>query len=180
MAWVYATGKSQSEWYCQFTDKYYGIDGTSTLSGIGEVLGPSMIPVGGGVGAACRLAELERFNLVLSDLRTVPKLKPRPIEWAGRDPNYRRNLEKELGKPPVGPHDAHHVRPVEFGERLALLGLDVNAPQFGTRVPRAEHQGFSGEYSKDWAAFLRGTPSREQVLDFARVMGEKYGFKVHF
>jgi hypothetical protein len=102
------------------------------------------------------------------------------IRWAGRDPNYRANLTKVLGKPPAGEYDAHHVLPVEFGQDFARVGIDANAPQYGTWVPRAEHQGFSSEYAKDWGAFLRGSPNQTQVLDFARMMAGKYGFDVHF
>jgi hypothetical protein len=102
------------------------------------------------------------------------------ITWAGRDPAYRSNLTKFLGKPPPGEYDAHHVLPVVFGRDIARLGIDANDPQFGAWVPRTEHQGFSSEYSKDWAAFLRGSPSSDDVFEFGCMMGGKYGFDVNY
>ena len=33
---------------------------------------------------------------------------------------------------------------------------------------------------RDWASFLRGSPSYDEVLDFGRMMGGKYGFDVHY
>ena len=65
LLWSLTTGKSQSEWYYYNTNKYYGIDGTSTASQIGALLGPLLIPVGGEATFVCRLGEAERFGFLL-------------------------------------------------------------------------------------------------------------------
>ncbi|MEI8408259.1 MULTISPECIES: RHS repeat-associated core domain-containing protein [unclassified Kribbella] len=69
MLYRLGTGKSQAEWYYHFTDKHYGIDGTSTTSQIASAVVPALIPVGGGAGVACRLATVERFGFVFSKSR---------------------------------------------------------------------------------------------------------------
>jgi hypothetical protein len=96
--------------------------------------------------------------------------------FAGRDPAFRTNLANEIGAPPPGEYDAHHVFPVEFGYDFAQAGIDVNNPQYGTWIARPLHQGMSSEYSNDWAAFLQGGLR----LDFARMLAQKYGFDVNF
>ena len=100
--------------------------------------------------------------------------------FAGRDPAFRANLENEIGPPPHGEYDAHHIFPVEFGRDFAQAGIDVNNPGYGTWVARSLHQGMSSEYSNDWAAFLQGSPTSTQMFDFGRMLAQKYGFDVHF
>ncbi len=78
-------------------------------------------------------------------LRNAANVGADAMTWAGRDPSYRSKLAMDIGAPPVGDFDAHHVLPVEFGRDFARLGIDANAPKFGTWVPRAEHQGWSSE-----------------------------------
>ena len=103
-----------------------------------------------------------------------------PVKFTGRDPAFRGSLEKAFGSPPRAGYDAHHVLPVQFGDRLARLGIDVNDARYGTWIDRTVHQGISKEYARDWEAFLQGSPTPEQVLAFARMLAGKYGFDVHF
>jgi hypothetical protein len=58
------TGKSQLGWYYAATDKLLGVDGTETATKIGT-WAPVLVPVGGGIGAACRAAEAGRFGFLL-------------------------------------------------------------------------------------------------------------------
>lgn len=122
----------------------------------------------------------EQLAKAASEAAKAQKAVPKPVAWSGRDPSYRINLTKAIGKPPSGKHHAHHVFPVEYGDNFAQLSIDANAPRYGAWVRAPEHQGFSSEYSKDWGAFLRGSPTQDEVLEFGRMMGGKYGFDVNY
>ena len=141
---------------------------------LAEVVTPNVM-----IGAGTTVSTVA-FAARQIEARGAANAGSKAIAWTGRDPAFRTKLAKAIGDAPVGDFDAHHVLPVEFGQDFARLGLDANAPQFGTWVARTEHQRWSSEFAKDWGSFLRGSPNEAQVLDFARMMGGKYGFDVHF
>jgi hypothetical protein len=97
--------------------------------------------------------------------------------WRG---GFRDTLTAEIGPPPAGTYDAHHVFPVEFCDEFAAQGIDVNDPSYGTWIERASHQGWWYQYARDWEFLLQTEPSRSLMIDFARQLAGKYGFNVYF
>jgi RHS repeat-associated protein len=153
----------------------WGLGGWGGWAGARGVGGAALL--GCGAGALGRGA-----GLLISKLlsRSATAEVASAVRFAGRDPKFRANFEEAFGPPPRAGYDAHHVLPVQFGDRLARLGIDVNDARYGTWIDRTIHQGISTEYARDWEAFLQGSPTPEQVLAFARMLAGKYGFNVHF
>jgi hypothetical protein len=75
---------------------------------------------------------------------------------------------------------AHHVFPVKFGDYFARHGININEGRFGTWIDETEHIGITPEYRKDWAAFTAEEHTKQEILDFGRMLGRKYGFDVNF
>jgi hypothetical protein len=103
-----------------------------------------------------------------------------------RNPRYAKEMEQLTAlhgpKPPGAV--AHHNFPVEYSGRLRALGIETENPATGTWVSARDHMNFTPELRKDWAAFFeapRNTPiTRDEVYNFARTMGDKYGYKTPF
>ena len=93
--------------------------------------------------------------------------------------NFRENLARLTGKMPEDAH-AHHVFPQKFEEQFHQRGINVHDPKFGAWWERSSHLKNSAEYLKRWRDFLRPEPTFEQILQFGRELGGKYGFQVNF
>jgi len=107
----------------------------------------------------------------------------RKAEFRGFKPftegNFRENLARLTGRIPEDAH-AHHVFPVGLAEEFQKLGINVHDPRFGAWWNRSGHLKKAYEYSRQWEEFLSRNPSLEQVLQFGRELGRKYGFQVNY
>ena len=74
----------------------------------------------------------------------------------------------------------HHVFPQKFRAAFERLGINIDNVRFGSPVRGDLHLGWSAEYNREWEAFLATNPTREEVLDFGRHMGDRYGFETRF
>jgi len=93
--------------------------------------------------------------------------------------NFRENLARLTGMMPEGAH-AHHVFPKALAKEFQKVGINVHDPRFGAWWARSSHLKNSAEYLKRWRDFLRPEPTFEQILQFGRELGGKYGFQVNF
>jgi hypothetical protein len=93
--------------------------------------------------------------------------------------NFRENLARLTGMMPEGAH-AHHVFPKVLAKEFQKMGINVHDPRFGSWWERSSHLKNSAEYLKQWRDFLRPEPTFEQILQFGRELGGKYGFQVNF
>ena len=78
--------------------------------------------------------------------------------------------------------EAHHIYPQKYKEFFLSEGIhiDLNEARYGAWVDATAHHRWSPQYNRDWEALIKNKPSREQVFEFARKMGDKYRFKVMF
>jgi hypothetical protein len=93
--------------------------------------------------------------------------------------NFRENLARLTGKMPEGAH-AHHVFPKVLAKEFQRVGINIHDPRFGAWWERAGHLKNSAEYLRQWEEFLFTKPTFEQILQFGRKLGGKYGFQVSF
>jgi hypothetical protein len=93
--------------------------------------------------------------------------------------NFRENLARLTGKMPEGAH-AHHVFPQVLAKKFQKAGINVHDPRFGTWWEQSSHLRNSAEYLKRWKEFLENDHTFEEILQFGREMGVKYGFQVNF
>jgi RHS repeat-associated protein len=93
--------------------------------------------------------------------------------------NFATRVAEKIGARPADAV-AHHVFPVEFGDYFARHGIDINKGEYGTWIDNTEHIGITPEYRKDWAAFVAEEHTTQEIIDFGRMLGGKYGFDVHF
>jgi len=80
--------------------------------------------------------------------------------------------------------DAHHVFPKTFRNQfLDKWRIDVWDPRYSSMVDASAHRGRGGwspEYNDLWREFLKNPHSTEEVFDYAKYLGRKYGFEVLF
>lgn len=93
--------------------------------------------------------------------------------------NFRENLARLTGRMPEGAH-AHHVFPKMLAKEFQKVGINVHDPRFGAWWERASHLKNSAEYLRQWEEFLRPGRTYEQILQFGKKLGDKYGFQVNF
>jgi hypothetical protein len=93
--------------------------------------------------------------------------------------NFRENLARLTGRMPEGAH-AHHVFPQEFVKEFRQAGINVQDPKFGAWWEQSSHLKNAVKYNMRWKAFLGGSPTLEQILQYGRDLGGEYGFKVNF
>jgi hypothetical protein len=93
--------------------------------------------------------------------------------------NFRENLARLTGKMPDSAH-AHHVFPKKLIEKFEAAGINIHDPRFGAWWDRSSHLKNSAEYLRRWQEFLEPGRTYEQILQFGREMGGKYGFQVNF
>ena len=98
--------------------------------------------------------------------------------------NFRKNLQlaTEVGDDVLKNHQAHHIIPQKWREKVAELGINVDHPSLLTWVKRKPHQSFSPDYTKEWNAFFEAKPNatRDDVLEYAYEMAEKPKYKNHY
>jgi hypothetical protein len=92
--------------------------------------------------------------------------------------NFRRNLIRQIGEKAGA--EAHHIFPHALRKEFAKFDIDVNNPLFGAWWEKASHRAAAAGYNREWRTFLTSSPTREQIFDFARALGRKYGFETQF
>jgi RHS repeat-associated protein len=159
---------------------------------LGGDVGGALVPVLTGVGAGIRAArhadeavkladgaiDVLRAADLGADAAKVASSESRGfLAYTAR--NLRQNLARLSGRIEDGTH-AHHMLPKAFAESFEAAGLNVHDPAFGTWWEKASHLGNAADYNRRWQEFLRASPNKEQILDFARGLGQEYGLKVSF
>jgi hypothetical protein len=97
--------------------------------------------------------------------------------------NFRENLRRLTGKSveEIKGLEAHHVLPNKFEKQFNKLGIgNIHDPLFGSWVEKTPHRQWSRAYNNRWGEFLKNNPSTDQILNFARQLGEEYGFDIQF
>jgi hypothetical protein len=101
-----------------------------------------------------------------------------------RGDRYSEGMEQIYGPPPNdgNTYVGHHNFPVKYGDKFEKLGIDTSNPAWGSWVREGDHQGFSAQFEKDWGSFFEHNPNptHSDALKFARELGNKYGYKIHF
>ena len=96
--------------------------------------------------------------------------------------NFRKNLIEVTGKNPGKSMEAHHVLPQKFQKLFKSSGVDnIHNPKYGSWWETAGHRQNAYAYNKDWKNFFGGTSKDpNEVLNFAKGLGKKYGFDINF
>jgi RHS repeat-associated protein len=102
--------------------------------------------------------------------------------------NFRSNLVELTGENPAFAQ-AHHVFPqkASLAEQFGKAGIDIHNPIYGSwwnSTPGlvGNHPSMASEYNKIWTDFFApgAYRSQDQIFDFGRTLGEKYGFEIHY
>jgi hypothetical protein len=93
--------------------------------------------------------------------------------------NFRENLARLTGMMPDSAH-AHHVFPKKLVKDFEAAGINIHDPRFGAWWNRSSHLKNSAGYLRRWEEFFTTEPTFEQILQFGREVGGKYGFQVNF
>lgn len=73
--------------------------------------------------------------------------------------------------------DWHHEMPQQFRDRFARAGIDIDAPENGRVIPRAEHQALHRlGYNSDWRGFFDANPNATagDIYEFKNDMVSRY------
>lgn len=92
--------------------------------------------------------------------------------------NFRKNLGKLTGGEMKG-FDAHHIFPQEFETIFQRAGIDIHDPKYGVWWELHEHRQNAKAYNAEWKRFLEGNKTKEEILEKARTMAVKYGYKLN-
>ncbi|MCC6811981.1 MAG: hypothetical protein IT381_31450 [Deltaproteobacteria bacterium] len=94
--------------------------------------------------------------------------------------NFRTNLARLTGGIPTGA-EAHHVLPQAFETSFKRAGLNIHDPKFGSWWEAGAHRANASAYNQLWADFL-GTAERsaDEIFQFGRTLGGRFGFTVGF
>jgi len=98
--------------------------------------------------------------------------------------NFRTGLERITGKPGIG-QQAHHVFPQSHIDQFREANININLPQYGTWVGDTR-QSWSYSYARAWDSFflsfdkVAGGATQQQIFNYARYLGQVYGFEVNF
>jgi hypothetical protein len=95
--------------------------------------------------------------------------------------NFRENLARLTGGIPEGAQ-AHHVFPVRFEAQFSRAGINIHDPRFGAWWEAGAHGRAATAYNKAWERFfeLNPSPTSEQLLQFGREIGGRYGLTLGF
>jgi len=94
--------------------------------------------------------------------------------------NFRTNLGRLTGRIPAGA-DAHHVFPQAFAATFERAGLNIHDPRFGAWWEARTHRANAGVYNQLRSDFLTtGQRSADEILQFGRSLGERFGFPVWY
>ena len=103
---------------------------------------------------------------------------------------FRDKVQKATNMDGIGSNgeklDAHHVFPEKFNNDFKALGFDNQKGEYGSFINQHIHRSFSYEYNQDWHVFLHEKNnklidrSQDEILDYGRMMAEKYDFDIWF
>ena len=99
-------------------------------------------------------------------------------DWKPGD--FRKNLIKLTGRDPGNSYQAHHVFPQAFEESFNKYGININDPRYGAWWETSTHPSKWFYYNEEWRAFLAGSHTREEVLNFGRDLAKEYGIVVNY
>ena len=75
--------------------------------------------------------------------------------------------------------DAHHIFPQEFEIIFKRAGIDIHDPKYGVWWELHEHRQNAKAYNAEWKRFLEGNKTKEEILEKARTLAVKYGYKLN-
>jgi RHS repeat-associated protein len=174
LVWSLTTGKSQAEWYYYYTDKYYGIDGTSTASQIGSFVGPLLIPGGGEAGVICRIGEAERFGFLIA--RRSPSLRGIAESEFGNLAHSNQGIKPYSVQRKITAGQNHEIEAHHLIEQRFARVMGGNTDSWPTVVlTQAEHKVFTDAWRKE-IPYGEATQNatRAQVENAARKIYAKY------
>ena len=93
--------------------------------------------------------------------------------------NLRKNLARITGGISKDSH-AHHFFSVKFEITFKRAGINIHDPIFATWWERVSHLKNAAQYNRDWERFFRKARSQEEIKQFARELGQKYGIEAGF
>ena len=70
--------------------------------------------------------------------------------------------------------------PRVLADKFQKAGINIHDPRFGVWWERSSHLKNAAEYLRRWQEFFTHEPTLEQILQFGRELGVKYGFQVNF
>ncbi len=100
--------------------------------------------------------------------------------YAGRGTSFRSDLIALTGENPGKLAQAHHVFPNKFGQLFLDAGIDVNRAEYGAWWETGDHLAKARGYNLRWGEFFKGSPTRDEILDYGRELAGSYGFKVNY
>jgi len=97
---------------------------------------------------------------------------------------FRANLEVLTRQQHGRSIEAHHVLPQadRFAQHFNRVGLNINDPRFGSWVDATAHRRWSYQYNRAWDAFFAHPTerTRTEILNHARDLAVRFGFRIHF
>lgn len=103
---------------------------------------------------------------------------------------FKRNFIKQFGKEGLEEgveYEVHHVFPVKFAGKFKKAGMDdVNLPEYGAWVKKAEHRHTAYEYNEAWDMFFKQKEKKgevvtlKDVLAYGKVLSRKYHFETKY
>jgi RHS repeat-associated protein len=101
--------------------------------------------------------------------------------------NLRHNLKVLTKMDPGDAFEAHHVFPQAMEGLFSRAGIsNIHKPVYGAWWTKSIHRSKSYEYQQEWLDFFRShqqggrVPVRGDVLRFARILADRYGFQLQF
>jgi uncharacterized protein YukE len=145
--------------------------------------------------------EVDRWSAAEQDLARRQRVIDQQTDNLWRDfenqrsDRYRQEVAQLQGPAPTGAQ-AHHNFPVEFSGKFQQLGIDTKNPAWGSWVDGSQHSALTPDLRQDWSSFFNSpqmqqatqlgadpatiAQGRSDAFDFARAMGNKYGYQVPF
>ena len=99
--------------------------------------------------------------------------------------SFRTNLQVLTRQQPGSNIHAHHVLPKEFERFFQQAGLNIHDPRFDSWIDATTHRKIhSLGYNNAWGAFFNNpanqNPTASQILNHARELSIRFGFRIHF
>lgn len=137
------------------------------------------VAVGGGFHLSGKAFKALGAADALSDWRPKRKNSDLPAFGPG---SFRDRMVQAWGFDPGEHLDAHHIFPLELAPKFKSLfpDVDLDNPLYGAWWESSAHRSASKAYAKEWAKILNSNPTFDEVLDEARDLGAKYGFRVNW
>ena len=159
------------------------LDMGGMLPGIGEPLDL--------INAGVYLLEGDKLNFSLSMAAVIPvagnfatgtKMVGKTASKAYKYTinNFRKNLIRLTSLDPGKAYQAHHIFPKTFAKHFAQKGINVHDPKYGAWWESKVHNQKWSEYNKEWENFIKDDTTFDEIMDKARELSNKYGYKLNF